>query len=351
VGGNYIGTNVNSATGLGNGGNGISITDGADSNIIGGARTGQRNVISGNSGDGVRIDDATNNAVSGNYIGTSVAGTFAIANGGAGVTLRNGATGNVIGVYDGDVNEHNVISGNSADGIVITGSGTELNWISGNYIGVQYDGSTALGNGSGTGGGDGVRIDGGDGNQIGGDPTNNEGNVIANGTAATGGRHGNGITVLDAVHDAIFGNSIFDNAGVGIDLGDDLVTNNDYAGSGHTDDDDTGVNELQNTPVIASATIDTSGNLIVTFNVRSNPLNASYPLHVEIFVADSSSYQQGKVFLYATSFGTTDYSNGSMTVNLGSATALHVNIGDDVVATATDADGNTSEFSVSYTVT
>jgi len=82
------------------------LDDGAHDNSIGGPIDGaigvisslaQHNVISGNSGDGIRLQGrqsgnvnlVTNkNTISGNYIGTSPGGAFAIPNTGNGIALN-----------------------------------------------------------------------------------------------------------------------------------------------------------------------------------------------------------------------------------------------------------------------
>ena len=83
----------------------------------------------------------------GDYIGTDITGTGAIANH-TGVEIDSGATANLIGTsgQDGGTNdaaERNVISGNSTNGIEINGTGTETNVVAGNYIGLSVTGSAA----------------------------------------------------------------------------------------------------------------------------------------------------------------------------------------------------------------
>ncbi len=104
-------------------------------------------MISGNANSGVYID-ASNTTVAGNLIGTNAAGTGAIANGSAGsatggIYIASG-TGSVIGGTTAA--ERNVISGNGGAGIWIQGT-TGTHTIQGNYIGVDINGGTALGNG------------------------------------------------------------------------------------------------------------------------------------------------------------------------------------------------------------
>ncbi len=141
--GNFIGTDVTGAKALGNSQGGAIIQDAA-SNTIGGATASARNIISGNTGNGITIDGstATANLVQGNFIGTDVTGTLARGNSGNGVQISSGATNNTIGGTG--PGEGNLISGNGSHGISIS-TGTD-NLIEGNKIGVNAGGMGAIGN-------------------------------------------------------------------------------------------------------------------------------------------------------------------------------------------------------------
>jgi CSLREA domain-containing protein len=174
--GNNIGTDATGKAALGNGGAGVSISNGADDNQVGGAVDGQGNLISGNTGDGVLISDAnaSNNKVSGNWIGLDVTGTAALANGGDGVGLVNGASENSIGIGGTGSGKGNVISGNSGNGVHISDAGTMRNVVQGNFIGTDPTGASAVANS-----GDGVLIaDGAATNFVGG-PGGGKGNLIS----------------------------------------------------------------------------------------------------------------------------------------------------------------------------
>ncbi len=150
--GNFIGTDITGTLKIGNGTDGVLIASGATANTIGGAAAGARNVISGNTGDGVEISGAgtTGNTVAGNFLGTDFTGTLAIPNY-AGVEIDSGATSNSIGTNGDGVNdalERNIASGNLFAGVWLTGTGTDNNVVAGNYIGTDVSGTVAVGNGS-----------------------------------------------------------------------------------------------------------------------------------------------------------------------------------------------------------
>jgi hypothetical protein len=98
--GNYIGTDITGTMALPTGnsypeGNndGIWVHDGV---TIGGTAPGAGNVISGNSGIGIRIF-GSNIRIEGNYIGTDTTGTIHLGNGSYGVLGQDGGTNNVVG--------------------------------------------------------------------------------------------------------------------------------------------------------------------------------------------------------------------------------------------------------------
>ena len=62
---------------LGNGADGVLLSEGAFDNLMGGPNEADRNIISGNGQDGVRIAESDYNGVVGNYVGANAAGTAA----------------------------------------------------------------------------------------------------------------------------------------------------------------------------------------------------------------------------------------------------------------------------------
>ena len=143
---NYVGTDVLGLSDRGNAGGGIALS-GSSSNTI------SDNVVSGNDDVGVRIFGATStlNTVTGNYIGVDSTGMVALANLDNGVRISQAAHHNTIG--GDRSTDANVISGNSGllagdnvDGILVSGDNTDFNRVVGNYIGTNADGTVAIAN-------------------------------------------------------------------------------------------------------------------------------------------------------------------------------------------------------------
>ncbi|MFO0979550.1 MAG: hypothetical protein U0996_24325, partial [Planctomycetaceae bacterium] len=207
--GNYLGTDVSGTLAIGNGQAGVRIASSADGNVVGTDGdlvndAGEGNLISGN-GYGVEIvgSGTTTNVVAGNLIGTDANGTAGLGNV-FGVRIDSGPSANIIGGTSSV--SRNIISGNTI-GINLTGTGTDGNFVKGNYIGLALDGATAIANNRG------VLIDGSaSGNYIGtnGDGVNDgsEGNVISGNT----GSFGYGIQISDADNNIVAGNLIGLNA-------------------------------------------------------------------------------------------------------------------------------------------
>ena len=140
--GNLIGTNAAGSATIGNGGNGVSITD--VSNVTVGSVGAGRNVIARNT-NGVSISGSnvavTGIQVRGNYIGLAPDGTTALGNTSNGVNLSIGT-----GSISGTVIDQNVISANGNHGISNNRGGSIT--ITGNRIGTDAAGTLDLGNNS-----------------------------------------------------------------------------------------------------------------------------------------------------------------------------------------------------------
>ena len=192
--GNYIGVVETGDTPGPNTGNGINIVS-SDENLIGGSGNvrsaggdpaGGRNVISGNTQDGILIDaDSSGNRVLGNYIGIPANGANGLGNGSEGVVVLG--DDNQIGA-PGD---GNVISAGNDSNVAIVGSN---NVVQSNVIGLNATEQQDV-----TGEAPGVVIVGGDDNQIGGTPT--QGNHIA-------GNDGGGVAIIGGSGTRVLGNNI-----------------------------------------------------------------------------------------------------------------------------------------------
>jgi titin len=142
IAGNYIGTDMTGKVAIPNHTNGVTLY-GVAGNTVGGTNVGAGNVISGNQQDGVLITStgASNNLVLGNYIGADATGTNALGNTYGGVTI-DGVPGNMVGATNG----RNVISGNTGNGVYLLDPGASNNIVAGNYIGTDATGEKAMAN-------------------------------------------------------------------------------------------------------------------------------------------------------------------------------------------------------------
>jgi hypothetical protein len=140
--GNYVGTDAAGAAAAPNGGQGVLVQSSA--NVIGGLSARDRNVISGNTKNGVQLYTTASwgTQIRGNYVGTNAAGSAALANGKCGVSVGSG--NNTVG--GSTAAARNVISGNAADGVLVAGTGASGNRVQGNYIGTNAAGSAAVPN-------------------------------------------------------------------------------------------------------------------------------------------------------------------------------------------------------------
>jgi hypothetical protein len=154
--GNFIGTDDTGLIAVPNGGNGIQLRFGtAQNNIIGtdandpALQRVYRNVISGNGGYGILINEASNNSIYGNRIGVSQAGTTKIPNTGGGIRIAGALFASANNTIGG-ISEfsRNFIAGNGGPGIYLNGFLVSGNKITNNYIGLGLDGSVPAGTGS-----------------------------------------------------------------------------------------------------------------------------------------------------------------------------------------------------------
>jgi CSLREA domain-containing protein len=278
---------------------GFALDDGSDGSTIRGIE-----IRDFSNGAGIRIGSANNTIVSNTIHDTS-----------DGIVVSGSdATANVIGdnvgpseLFSIDYALGNVLVNNFSDGLEIS-SGATGTVVAGNFIGTDRVGTTGLGNDS-----TGIRV-AASGNQLG--PGNT---VTHNGSVDTG------IFVASGSGNRIVANSIHDNLGLGISLGE-------------------GANNDLGAPALSSAT--SSGGTTTVQGSISGPPAGDY--FVEFFrngACDASDFGEGETYL---DFATVSVSgpSTSFSKSLGG-----LSIGDVVTVTLTStATNDTSEFSSCVTV-
>ena len=311
----------------------------------------------------VTIDGYTQGAATPNSIPPTQAGTNPV--------LKFRLVGSDAGLGLGDSASNSVVRGLAIDGCVADSCRTGITLlggtgykIQGNFIGVEPDGTSHLGNiwgvilrggtqGSTIGGAspaarnlisanifEGVlALDRSSGNTIQGNliGLDKDGNPLGNGGAGVG-------LIFAGNGNRILSNSLSSNGGLGIDLSStnaaDGVTANDPK------DPDTGPNRLQNYPLITSA-ITFGPNTVVKGTLNSTPSTklTKRSFIVQFFGSpseDPSRFGEGKAFLGQTQVSTDGQGNASFSF----APPRKVSEGQFVTATATErATGDTSEFS------
>ncbi|HVK08131.1 MAG TPA: putative Ig domain-containing protein, partial [Gemmataceae bacterium] len=353
--GNYIGTGRTGLADLGNTQYGVLVSADSAGTMIGGTALGAGNVISGNDQGGIRLDRTNGVTVAGNLIGLGADGATALANL-DGVQLL-GATGTVIGGPTEAA--RNVIGGNASSGIVFTSigpgnPGAALNTVQGNYIGLTALGHAARGNGTA-----GIFLANGSNNNLigGADPlarnvisSNGTGVLVQGATTVNNqvrgnwigldafgtrelGNTGAGVAVTNgATGVAVQQNRVAGNGGLGIDLGNDGTTPND------ANDTDAGNNNLLNFPVVDGVTPGTVGRVS---GVYTGPPNST--LILDFYASPTAA---GAGARYLGSRAVTTNATGLAIFNIIPVDGIAT--GEWVTATATDAAGNTSEFSAGF---
>jgi CSLREA domain-containing protein len=253
-------------------------------NTIGGDQAGQGNELICNDGDGVQLLNGSDNIVRGNFVGTlRIENIDDLVPG----SEPNGGAG--IWIQNGSDNR-------------IGGTGLlQGNVVAGNASGISLGGAAATGN----------RV---------------EGNVIV-------GNEGDGIVLTNAgAGNRITSNAIDGNGALGIDLGADGVTLNDIG------DGDTGPNNFQNYPVLRSVRV---GLTAFADGILSSTPSSTFEL--EFYGNEScnaSEHGEGASFLARSSVTTAGNGEATFSIDVGDTEP-----GTWVTATATAADGSTSEFS------
>jgi CSLREA domain-containing protein len=316
--GNYIGVNAAGTASLG-AFEGILLIQGSTNDKIGGSGAGEGNVIYG-SFKAIRIDTSDTTTIQGNFIGTDATGSSGFGPSfGIGIESSSGTIIGGSGPGAGNVISGNIVGiqvGNSAPGTIIQG----------NKIGTDIGGTQPVPNT-----GSGIRLTGnvpGGGSIIGGSNPG-EGNTIANSC-------GIGVEFNQQVANwPILGNSMYANGyGIALQPSNEPAIND-------TGDADTGANNLQNQPVITSAPI-SAGNVTITGTLNSIA-NTQY--RVEFFSSvdcNRSGFGEGRTFLGFANVTTGASGNASFNALTFAVPAGQIAI----AATATDPNGNTSEFSM-----
>ena len=304
--GNTIGLNAAGTSDLGNSSSRVYV-NGAPYAAL------RDNIISGNDSHGVSLSGsgATNADILANKIGVTASATSGIGNTGSGVHI---SAGNNVAI------SKNIIGSNSSHGVSLTGSSTYDIHIVENYIGANENG-TALGNS-----GAGIHI-----------ASSSNSNFVEVNTVANNTGDGVTVTATGSSGSTIWQNSIYSNGGLGIDLADDDVTDNDDG------DSDSGPNFLQNFPT--DITFATRGDVA---SVRySLDVTAYTPYIFDFYSCDSSSSGEGKQWLGFADARRSDPAHSTFTAStiLGQIFGFTAPTVTHITATATDTKLNsTSEF-------
>jgi len=354
---NFIGTDISGTIDRGNAGiAGVHIED-SPNNAVGGGSLGTANLISGNDGNGLRIDGALSaaNIVYYNQIGVTPTGT-ALGNALAGIYIRaasntqifgneirfNEGPGGISVCGDGGACPGPALgtAGNNASGTLIysnvisdnLNSGVTIRNSPSNLVGFAGVGNTISNNGVG-GTAPVSRVGvfvagvGSTGNDIAGNIINGntQGGVLISGTGNTS--------------NAVQGNTFSGNGGLAIDLGvtdGTLAIGTNGATPNDTGDGDAGPNGYQNFPIITQVLGDGS----VQGTLNSLPVN-TYTL--DFYGSATCTPGNAERFLGSTFVGTDGSGNATFDFTLTTAP----NLGEFVRATATDSNGtgNTSEMS------
>jgi CSLREA domain-containing protein len=322
--GNYVDLDATGSNGIGHANIGINIAAGG--NTVGGTGAGAGNVIGTWNTAGLQFAFGSAGACTaqGNRIGVDASGTVALAGGSYGITM--GGSNGTVTIGGSAAGAGNLIRGTS-NGIYIFDSasaGTPV--IQGNHIGVGLDVTKPMPSAA-----SGILVTESNGGLIGGTAPG-EGNVIAFSST-------NAIAFSFSSGWSLLGNSIYGN-GFGISLhGTDSVsppTPNDL------DDADTGNNNLQNYPVLGAGVVGPKTTVHISGSLNSEA-NKTY--RIEFFAnagCDQSGHGQGKIYLAGSDIMVTTNPNDVAFGPVALTTPIDRHV---ITATATDPNGNTSEFS------
>ena len=300
--------------------------------VVGGPNPADRNLIAGDEAQDIWFEGAAG-TIQGNLLGTDKTGAVRLGSPGTSVVISPVLGSNVI--------RGNVIAG-GAFGAMTIGNATATTFetiVQGNFIGTDVSGTIALGNAQ-----SGIHLWTTDVTVGGTGP--GEGNVIAfNGAAGI---------YLDVIPQrcSIRGNSIHSNHQnsmignqcLGIDFSNPFPVFCDPSLNDPGDADD-GPNGRQNFPIITSAVASVAEGGTTTITGRLNSA-ASTTYDLDFYsnpacAGRPQAFLEGKTYLGSAQVTTDGSGNAAINVNL----PVTIGAGEPVTATATDPDGNTSEFS------
>ena len=337
--GNWLGLGTDGTTNLGNGEDGISIYRYANENIVGGPTDAEKNIsVYNNEGIFIQLN-STGNVVQGNWVGLLPDGLTAVGNNNSGIKVQGESNQNIIG--GSASGEGNIIVGHGSHGILSTSdlSGgqppAEENLFYGNIIG---DTTLANSNPTFANAGDGIHIqEQSQGNIIGG-PLPGQGNIIGNNS-------GNAVFLLDATanRNRIVGNTMICNGARGIEL-NDAANNTATLGPIQINISDQDPNVIKGFAADYPRAVANGGPSVVHFyRIRTECGFDQCHENVEGYqLLDSVVVTSGSLPQGAGTGGVWEWdfvAEGFTTLSK-----------DEITATVTDADGNTSEFASCITV-
>ncbi len=305
---NIIGLNPGGGSAFPNSFDGVYLNNAPNVTIGGIVATARNTISSNNNGIYVSGPGSTGELIEGNFLGTATDGVTDLGNAVNGVVLDNAPNNAIGGSVAGAAN---VISGNNR-GVVITGAGATRNEVQGDFIGTDLSAKVNIHNEI-----DGILVTAGASNNLIGGTVAGAGNTIFNNAGA-------GVNLDSGTGNSVLGNGIDNNSMLGISLNPLNDANQDQAA-----------------PVVVSVAPVGAANTIVQATLDA-AANTTY--RVEYFSSptkDHSGFGQGQTFLDAASVTTDDLGHAAISETLPTAVAS----GLFVSATATDPSGNTSGFS------
>jgi parallel beta-helix repeat protein len=348
--GNFIGTDLTGMKlplGGGHQQYGVVLSYYAHDNTIGSTEPVRRNVIAGFRSWAIIARNAQHNKIEGNSIGVLADGISTV------LGQQNG-----IVIWDGEGNDvgNNVVAGFAENSVLINNPASRNNVVHDNFIGTTVAGAGALPAAAGVSalpnGEAGVRV------QAYATDNTIEGNAIAfseagvliaqaaTNTTITNNiirDNGAGVLIAGATGNRVSANSIHDNEPIGTSgLGIDIDPGGPNAPNDNGDFDG-GPNNRQNFPVLGFAAATGGGGLRVGGTLDTNFGSRTY--RIEFFAnaaCDGSGYGEGERYL-----GFADVSSdlaGRAVIDSTFPQAA-ITEGQFITTTATDPNGNTSEFS------